>query len=299
MDERPGDWVTRRRRIRVFAIPGLLALSAGLLAPQPARADVGGSIYLVDPDGSGLSLVTDTVVAEALDWSPDGTRLVFENYVAGNADIFVVNTDGSALRRLTDDVGDELRPRWVGDGAVTFEKRGDGGDTEVYEVRDDGSGRRLLLNLRGRNHDWSPDRSRLAFSSVPGTSDIYTMEADGSGLRRLTDKSGDEDHPVWSPDGTRIAFDRSDHVGTDIYVMDAAGSKETQLTFTGAFNGLPDWSPDGTRIAFYSTGWDGDTAIYVAPVDSPYPVKVTADRSTAEGGPVWSPDGTRIAFVRN
>jgi Tol biopolymer transport system component len=199
----------RRRRGRVHELVSLVALGVCSLGAAPARADVAGSISLVHPDGSGFTVVSPTVLAESLDWSPDGTRLAFENYVSGDADIFVVGADGSGLRRLTADPGDELRPRWVDDARLTFERRAGEEDTEVYQVRDDGSGTSLLLTLPGRNLDWSPDRSTVAFSSRrAGSTGIWTMRADGSGLRRVTDKVGDEDDPVWSPDGSRIAFGR-------------------------------------------------------------------------------------------
>ena len=299
LDTSPGTGC-RRRRARVHALGCLVALGVQVLGASPVRADVAGSIALVHPDGSGFTIVAPTVLAESLDWSPDGTRLAFEDYAGGNADIFVVGADGSGLRRLTADPGDELRPRWIDDARLTFERRIGEDDTEVYQMYGDGSGTSLLLTLPGRNLDWSPDRSALAFSSRrAGDADIWTMRADGSGLRQVTDLAGVEDDPVWSPDGSRIAFDRWDGAGTDIYVVDAAGTRQTRLTFSRTFNGLPDWSPDGDRIAFYGTGDDGDADIHVLDVDTGAVARVTDDPDTVDGGPVWSPDGSRIAFVRH
>ncbi|HEY8202435.1 MAG TPA: hypothetical protein VII47_13905 [Actinomycetota bacterium] len=278
----------------------VVGLATTLLVGAAARADVSGGISLLGPDGSGLTTVTAAVAAESLDWSPDGTRIAFENYAGGNADVFVVRTDGSGLTRLTNDPGDDLHSRWVDNHRLTFDRRAEDGGTDVYLISDQGWRPELLLHLPGHNPEWSPDRSTIAFSKDEGAgSHVYTMRADGSGLARLTDGPGHDDHPVWSPDGTRIAFDRSTGLGTQIHVMDAQGLGQIQLTHAGFFNGLPDWSPDGTRLTFYGTGDDGDADVYVMHANGSALTNLTHDPGAAEGGPVWSPSGTRIAFVRD
>jgi uncharacterized repeat protein (TIGR01451 family) len=127
--------------------------------------------------------------------------------------------------------------------------------------------------------------------------DIHRMNADGTGRRRLSEDEGTDRNPVWSPDGSRVAFESDREHGTfDIHVMDANGNGETNLTNHPAGDINPAWSPDGSRIAFIS-GRDSNTEIYVMNFDGTGLTNLT-NSPEAEHALVWSPDGTRIGFVR-
>src|SRR5947209_5220564 len=96
---------------------------------------------------------------------------------------------------------------------------------------------------------------RIAFvSSFVGSSDIYTMNPDGSDRKQLTFSNQDlESDPVWSSDGTKIAFARcniNSRFG-EIFVMNADGSDQRRLTQSAGYDLSPTWSPDGTKIAFW------------------------------------------------
>jgi WD40 repeat protein len=112
---------------------------------------------------------------------------------------------------------------------------------EVY-----GSGRTSL--------SWSPDGKQLAFASrTDGTNlDIYTMNANGTGLNRLTTNPARDEGVAWSPDGTRIAFlsNRNDTYSQDIYVVDVATEVETRMTATSDNYQSVAWSPDNTKLAY-------------------------------------------------
>ncbi len=148
---------------------------------------------------------------------------------------------------------------------------------------------------------WSPDGSKVAFlstfGSVPGRN-IFVMNPDAPGnavnlatqLTFFTNDGGYVTDPVWSRDGTRIAFERKTNLvaKTGVYVVKSDGTSVQPVTVTtdGAH---PTWSPDGTTIA-YSTG----EQVYLAAADgSGAPTPLT---NGAGHDPVWSPDGTRIAF---
>jgi Tol biopolymer transport system component len=139
----------------------------------------------------------------------------------------------------------------------------------------------------------------LAFvSERDGNCEIYVINADGTGLLRLTDAPGFDGDPAWSPDGKRIAFasDRGGSSDRDIYVMDADGSNVVRRT-DGGGNGYPAWSPDGKNIVFSSVR-SGQLGLYIMSVDGDWAnPRAVASHMKWTTQAAWSPDGQRIAFV--
>lgn len=151
----------------------------------------------------------------------------------------------------------------------------------------------------------SPDGDRIAYTVLTladGNREIWVMKRDGSDGTQLTFDSEIDDHPSWSPDGTRIAF-RSyrTQLDGDIWVMDADGSDPVNLTpdpVPALYDaGHPAWSPDGTRIAFASNE-GGTHDIWVMNADGSGRTQLT-NSIDFDVEPAWSPDGSTIVFRRS
>ena len=210
-------------------------------------------------------------------WSPDGQRLVFSRFKnAGNSitsSIVTIGRDGSGAqalirrrlsRRLTS-VGD---PGWLPDGSgVSYtqqriDRRGYF-QPSVLVVNANGDGPRQLLR-DAQSADWSPDGTRIAYSSVGDRNgeecgsdqcsyngELYVARADGTEPRRLTRNGGDDAEPDWSPDGTRILFssDRNYPAGlsSEVYSITADGRCLTWLTNGTPASLNPVWRPGPGR----------------------------------------------------
>jgi Tol biopolymer transport system component len=139
----------------------------------------------------------------------------------------------------------------------------------------------------------SSSRGRIAFSN--DVEDIYVINADGTGLTRLTSDPGNDFDPSWSPDGSQIAF-RSERDGNnEIYVMDADGSGQRNVSQYPGDDWGPAWAPDGSRIAFNSNRQGPDLHLFVVRPDGSDIERIGGDIWVEY--PAWSPDGSRIAFM--
>jgi Tol biopolymer transport system component/serine/threonine protein kinase len=131
-----------------------------------------------------------------------------------------------------------------------------------------------------------------------GNPQLYVGDSASPGTAvRVTNNSAEDTNPVWSPDGSRVAFLSNRDGNLEIYVMNADGSGQTRLTNNAARDCCLAWAPNGTQILFVSDR-DGNPEIYVMNPDGTNQRRLT-DNTFDDAEPVWSPAGTRVAFVSN
>jgi len=158
----------------------------------------------------------------------------------------------------------------------------------------------LVLNWQPGSPSPSPTpgaTGKVAFGSVRGsTMQIFVMNGDGSAQTRLTDKTYDSYAPVWSPDGTKIAFVNYLHGQGEVYVMDADGSNQIRLTNSNGSRN-PSWSPDSTKIALTTYDQSFNSDVFVVNADGTGMTNLSQDPTGTSSLPRWSPDGTKIIFI--
>src|SRR3954452_21429852 len=240
-------------------------------------------IWVVGSDGTNPHAITSGQANDqSAAFSPNGRRIAFLRADVG--DIFAMNLDGSGLVNLTNDPeGQETDVAWSPDGTrIAYTRTGctrgtNEGGVCIYVMNADGTGQTLLTpeenypecpdNAPGYAHrrhseqpSWSPDGTRIAFTGFwntcdqsGGGSEIWVMNADGSGKSLLTSNPPVDRQPAWSPDGQLIAFvsDRVDNPSgpdADIFTVPAAGGSATQPT-KGLFTEDPDWGPAPKQVA--------------------------------------------------
>ncbi|HEV8593495.1 MAG TPA: hypothetical protein VGQ55_15425 [Pyrinomonadaceae bacterium] len=199
-------------------------------------------IYSARSDGSDLRQITRNAKKNAApSFSKDGKKIAFvSTRDSDKYQIYVMNADGTNVKRLTmDPVIGYFNPQWSPDGKriVYYAEKGDGKD-QIWTMSSDGSDQRLLTNNIGHNifPAWSPDGKRIIFSSskrdtMPGGSYVdgsylYTMNADGSDIKKIGDLQSF--FARYSPDGKRIAYISGKFPATAIYISNADGSGSRQ-----------------------------------------------------------------------
>ncbi len=181
-------------------------------------------------------------------WSPDGSKVIFMSSMHGDPELFMIDSTGGNLRRITYSAGADTSPAWnpkTGQQIAFVSDRG--GVPELYLMNADGSNvEKLALPDMGYVIDpsWSPNGQLLAFSwrRPSGNYDIYVMDVATRRLVELTRDAARNERPSWAPDGRHIVFESTRTGARQIWSMLADGSNARQLTTQG-HNESPNWSP--------------------------------------------------------
>jgi TolB protein len=230
------------------------------------------------------------------------TEIAFVSTRTGHPEITVMDALGGNQRGATKNKSINAFPSWSPDGnAIVYLSYVFRRSPHLFRLVRGGTEKagRLLQNLdvnravyRGV---YAPSGGRLAVViSVDGAPEIFTVDADGRNLTRLTNHKAIDLSPTWSPDGARIAF-VSDRTGSpQLYVMNADGSGQRRLSFDGSYNTAPAWSPDGRWIA-YETRVGGQFDLWLIDPEGRTNVPVVTNPRSDEA-PSWAPDSRKLAF---
>ena len=303
-----------------------IPLPTGLRAHGQILYSELGVLKAVDSDGTDGQTIFNGATsgiggASDPEWSPDSNRVVFSAADgSGNRDIYVVNSNGSGLRRLTTDAAFDTKPTWSAKGQIIFVRgpQGGGPTTELYSVRPDGTGETRLTD-NGVVDDApavSPDGNQIAWETAGG---ISKMNIDGSGATSVF--AGNGFNPDWSPTGTRIAFDANllPFETTDIYMVNADGTGQIMVTDTvgpDQYEFGPKWSGNEEQMVV-EVGNQGPgprgLALVTVPSGGSIPTQPQLIGSVTGNGPDWAwlpaeppsgaawgtstGDGAKLAFV--
>lgn len=278
-------------------------------------------------------------------FSTDGTRLIFQSTTKQDAcdQIYTIKTDGTDLRRVSTGTGRTTCGYFYPGGkqilfASTHEASKECPPRPSYErgyvwpiyagydiYRANADGSQLTPLTRSPGYDAeatiAPD-GLIVFTSVrDGDMEIYSMKADGSDVKRLTNRVGPDGGPFFSWDGKQVAF-RGQVLGAgreldsyrgllkealwrptelELFVMGRDGGNQRQVTKLGGANFAPSWHPDGQRLIFASNIADPkgrDFDVYLINVDGTGLERITYN-NTFDGFPMFSPDGRHLVFASN
>jgi Tol biopolymer transport system component/DNA-binding winged helix-turn-helix (wHTH) protein len=243
-------------------------------------------------------------------FSPDGKQIVFVSDRDKNVNVYVMQTDGSNLRRLTNDPFFDSFPVFSPDGTqIAFQSNREDERTEIYlkNLDDDTPPRRLTHTSTGAGLGpkcWSPDGTQmLLYMPENGKDRIVLADVDPPSQPVLSDDRADLTSPSLSADGRMIIYQAQTSARNLELRLTDLGTRRTQTIFktegdyADGFSMTPAWSPDNSLIAF-SSKVNGNSEILTIKPDGSG-LKNLTNNPLKDSNPVFSPDGKEIIFVRD
>jgi TolB protein len=203
------------------------------------------NLYSLALSGDEKRITRGIGVDVGAEYSPDGSKLAFMKNVDGNSDIYLSDSQGKGLKRVTWLKSVEASPTWSPDGKKIAFVSDRYGTPQIFVMNVDGSGvQRISLDgSYNTSPVWSPTGDLIAFTNrVEGNFGIGLLDPETLALRQLVGEAGNNEAPSWSPDGRYICF-TSNRTGTyQIYIVDRDGRKEWRITSGKGDKTQPAWS---------------------------------------------------------
>jgi TolB protein len=242
------------------------------------------------------ALANDVILALTGQKGVAGSKIAFRIDQAGNEEIGIADCDGYNLIPITSDHSLTKGPAWIPGKLEVVYATWRLGPPQILLQKLASGERKKVIGLPGGSHSpaVSPDGTKVAFISPRGGSspDLYVVNLDGSGLKRLTTNDDDESSPAWSPDGRTLLYSGRHKGNSYLFTVPSDGTGTPgRLKVVGVYNATePDWSPDGKTIVF--TTQRGGFEICTVPAGGGTSTSICAGED-----PSWAPNSRTVVFV--
>ena len=236
--------------------------------------------------------------------APTTEKIAFTSDRDGNAEIYIMNSDGTGQINLTKHKASDAQPAWSPTGKQILFTSNRDGVSDLYLMDADGTNvKKVFKDLKLRSAPaWAPDGKQISYTRNDGVRALFVASLAERDEERIAPVGNFDGYSNWSADGTKIVFDaplRQGNTSSRIHIFNLI-TRQQEVLFERAIGtsmSSPTWSPSADKIVF--TWFEGGHSIYIMNSDGGEPERIVqplAGFSTAH--PDWSPDGTALVYER-